>query len=31
MENAKRRLRVAFEFMDKLGVKFWTFHDRYLP
>lgn len=28
MDNAKRRLRVAFEFMSKLGVKYWTFHDR---
>ena len=30
IENAKRRLRVAFQFMSKLGVKYWTFHDRYL-
>lgn len=29
MENAKRRLRAAFEFFEKLGVKYWTFHDRY--
>jgi xylose isomerase len=28
MENAKRRLRAAFEFMQKLGVRYWTFHDR---
>ena len=28
IENAKRRLRVAFQFMSKLGVKYWTFHDR---
>ncbi|XP_033644634.1 xylose isomerase-like isoform X1 [Asterias rubens] len=28
MDNAKRRLRVAFEFFSKLGVKYWTFHDR---
>jgi xylose isomerase len=28
LENAKRRLRVAFEFMKRLGVPFWTFHDR---
>ncbi|XP_064624892.1 uncharacterized protein LOC135486184 isoform X2 [Lineus longissimus] len=28
MENAKRRLRVAFEFFEKLGVKFWCYHDR---
>lgn len=27
MENAARRLRAAFEFMHKLGVKYWTFHD----
>ncbi|XP_006822822.1 uncharacterized protein LOC102804867 [Saccoglossus kowalevskii] len=28
IENAKRRLRAAFEFFTKLGVKYWTFHDR---
>jgi len=28
VENAKRRMRVAFEFMQKLGVRHWTFHDR---
>merc|ERR1719424_1093880 len=28
VENALRRLHVAFEFFDKLGVKFWTYHDR---
>jgi len=28
LENAKRRMRVAFEFMSKLGVRYWTFHDR---
>ncbi|CAF1521080.1 unnamed protein product [Didymodactylos carnosus] len=28
MENAKRRLRAAFEFFTKLGIKYWTFHDR---
>ncbi|KAL4235766.1 hypothetical protein ACF0H5_004158 [Mactra antiquata] len=28
MANAKRRLRAAFEFFTKLGVKYWTFHDR---
>jgi len=28
VENAKQRLQVAFEFMSKLGNKFWTFHDR---
>ena len=30
MDEAKRRLRAAFEFFSKLGVKFWTFHDRYI-
>eukprot|EP00298_Acanthocystis_sp_HF-20_P003152 c13522_g1_i1.p1 GENE.c13522_g1_i1~~c13522_g1_i1.p1 ORF type:complete len:459 (+),score=227.37 c13522_g1_i1:50-1426(+) len=28
LENAKRRLRAAFEFFSKLGVEFWCFHDR---
>jgi len=28
VENAQRRLRAAFEFFSKLGVKYWTFHDR---
>ncbi|XP_011603565.2 xylose isomerase-like isoform X2 [Takifugu rubripes] len=28
MEAAKRRLRAAFEFFTKLGVKYYTFHDR---
>lgn len=28
IDNAKRRLRASFEFFSKLGVKFWTFHDR---
>ncbi|KAK7489484.1 hypothetical protein BaRGS_00019283 [Batillaria attramentaria] len=28
MANAKRRLRAGFEFFTKLGVKYWTFHDR---
>jgi len=28
MENAKRRLCVAFEFLRRLGVEYWTFHDR---
>ncbi len=28
MDLAKQRLRAAFELMSKLGVKFWTFHDR---
>jgi len=26
--NAQRRARVAFEFMEKLGVPFYAFHDR---
>ena len=28
MEIAERRMRVAFEFFDKLGVEYYTFHDR---
>lgn len=28
LDNAKRRLRAAFEFFTKLGIKYWTFHDR---
>ena len=28
VDNAKRRLRAAFEFFSKLGVRFYTFHDR---
>jgi xylose isomerase len=28
VENAKNRARVAFEFMEKLGVHFYCFHDR---
>ncbi|XP_077971274.1 xylose isomerase-like [Styela clava] len=28
VDNAKRRLKVAFDFFDKLGIKYWTFHDR---
>eukprot|EP00823_Brevimastigomonas_motovehiculus_P005686 TRINITY_DN4237_c0_g1_i1.p1 TRINITY_DN4237_c0_g1~~TRINITY_DN4237_c0_g1_i1.p1 ORF type:complete len:446 (+),score=84.48 TRINITY_DN4237_c0_g1_i1:99-1436(+) len=28
LENAKTRMRAAFEFMSKLGVRFWCFHDR---
>ena len=27
VENAKRRLKAAFEFFSKLGNKFWAFHD----
>lgn len=29
IENAKRRLRVAFEFFQRLSVRFYTFHDRF--
>jgi xylose isomerase len=28
VENAKNRVRVAFEFMEKLGNPFYAFHDR---
>ncbi|TWT66991.1 Xylose isomerase [Posidoniimonas polymericola] len=28
LENAKNRVRVAFEFIDKLGAPFYAFHDR---
>jgi xylose isomerase len=28
IENAQRRLCAMFELMSKLGVQFWTFHDR---
>ncbi|XP_075952556.1 uncharacterized protein LOC142955083 [Anarhichas minor] len=28
MDSAKKRLRAAFEFFTKLGVKYYTFHDR---
>ncbi|HIG29835.1 MAG TPA: xylose isomerase [Verrucomicrobiales bacterium] len=28
VENAKNRVRVAFEFMGKLGAPFYAFHDR---
>jgi len=28
VDNAKRRLRVSFEFLKRLGVPYWTFHDR---
>jgi xylose isomerase len=27
MENARRRVRAAFEFMEKIGVSFFAFHD----
>ncbi len=28
VENACSRMRTAFEFFEKLGVRFWCFHDR---
>ncbi|KAM6968347.1 xylose isomerase-like [Aplochiton taeniatus] len=28
MESAKKKLHAAFEFFNKLGVKYYTFHDR---
>jgi xylose isomerase len=28
LENAQNRVRVAFEFMEKLGAPFYAFHDR---
>ncbi len=28
LENAQRRVRVAFEFMSKLGAPYYAFHDR---
>ncbi|XP_052199716.1 xylose isomerase isoform X3 [Diospyros lotus] len=28
LDMAKRRMRANFEFIDKLGVDFWCFHDR---
>ena len=28
LENAKRRVRAAFEFIEKLGAPFYAFHDR---
>jgi len=28
LENAQRRVRVAFDFMEKLGAPFYAFHDR---
>ena len=28
VENAQQRVRVAFEFMEKLGAPFYAFHDR---
>jgi xylose isomerase len=28
VDNAINRVRVAFEFMEKLGVEFYCFHDR---
>jgi xylose isomerase len=28
IDNARRRVRAAFEFLEKLGVSFYAFHDR---
>jgi xylose isomerase len=28
LDNARRRVRVAFEFIEKLGAPFYAFHDR---
>merc|ERR1711973_947539 len=28
LDNYKRRLSAAFEFYSKLGIKYWSFHDR---
>src|SRR2546421_4037966 len=28
VENAQKRVRVAFEFIEKLGAPFYAFHDR---
>src|ERR1700733_10717984 len=28
LDNARRRVRVAFEFFEKLGAPFYVFHDR---
>ena len=28
LDNARRRVRVAFEFIEKLGAPFYVFHDR---
>jgi len=28
VENAQKRMRIAFQFMEKLGNPFWAFHDR---
>jgi len=30
MENAKTRMKAAFEFMSKLGIRHYTFHDVYV-
>ena len=30
MDMALRRLEAAFEFMTKLGVEYWCFHDRWV-
>ena len=31
LEMAFRRMRAMFEFLEKLGVEFWAFHDRCAP
>ncbi len=31
LDQALRRVRVLFEFLDKLGVDYWCFHDRCGP
>lgn len=31
LDMAFRRMRAMFEFLDKLGVDFWCFHDRCVP
>ena len=30
MENAKTRAKAGFEFMSKLGIRHYTFHDLYV-
>jgi len=30
MENAKTRAKAAFEFMSKLGIRHYTYHDVYV-
>ena len=31
LDMAFRRMRAMFEFLGKLGVDFWCFHDRCVP